>query len=322
VSNGGIAVAGAVVEQSTSIGFRWTAATGMPSIGILPGGTASVGIAISADGLVVAGASGVDSTHTHAIRWTAATGLVDLGTLPGELDSGATGISADGSIVVGSSGVQPFRWTAATGLQPLGLPPGWNHAEVTAVSADGRVVVGNGGGPTEGWHQAFRWTAATGSQVIGPPPPGRDGILAFGVNADGSVVVGTSELGSTHHAAIWTASLGWRELSEYLPTLGIDPTGWNLLEARGIAAGGRAIAGKATLSGFGRAFIVQLDTACAANCDASTAAPVLNVNDFVCFLGRFAAGDPYANCDNSTTPPLLNVNDFTCFVNHYAAGCP
>jgi hypothetical protein len=31
---------------------------------------------------------------------------------------------------------------------------------------------------------------------------------------------------------------------------------------------------------------------CYANCDASTIAPVLNVNDFVCFLNRFAAGCP------------------------------
>ena len=29
----------------------------------------------------------------------------------------------------------------------------------------------------------------------------------------------------------------------------------------------------------------------------------------------------YANCDGSTTAPVLNVNDFTCFMNRYAAGC-
>jgi hypothetical protein len=50
--------------------------------------------------------------------------------------------------------------------------------------------------------------------------------------------------------------------------------------------------------------------------------PVLNVNDFTCFLNAFAAGSPYANCDQSTTPPVLNVNDFTCFLNTFAAGCP
>jgi hypothetical protein len=61
---------------------------------------------------------------------------------------------------------------------------------------------------------------------------------------------------------------------------------------------------------------------CYANCDGSTTEPILNVADFTCFLGKFAAGDPYANCDGSTTEPILNVADFTCFLNKFAAGCP
>jgi hypothetical protein len=61
---------------------------------------------------------------------------------------------------------------------------------------------------------------------------------------------------------------------------------------------------------------------CYANCDSSTTAPVLNVQDFTCFLQRYAANDPYANCDNSTIAPVLNVQDFTCFLQSYAAGCP
>lgn len=63
-------------------------------------------------------------------------------------------------------------------------------------------------------------------------------------------------------------------------------------------------------------------TGCYANCDGSTAAPVLNVNDFTCYLNRFAAGEPYANCDGSAAAPVLNVNDFTCFLNQYAQSCP
>jgi hypothetical protein len=62
--------------------------------------------------------------------------------------------------------------------------------------------------------------------------------------------------------------------------------------------------------------------ACYANCDASTAAPVLNVGDFTCFLQRLAAGESYANCDSSTAAPVLNVGDFTCFLQRFAAGCP
>jgi hypothetical protein len=61
--------------------------------------------------------------------------------------------------------------------------------------------------------------------------------------------------------------------------------------------------------------------ACYANCDESTTPPVLNVQDFGCFLNSFAAGESYANCDGSTTPPVLNVQDFGCFLNAFAAGC-
>jgi hypothetical protein len=63
-------------------------------------------------------------------------------------------------------------------------------------------------------------------------------------------------------------------------------------------------------------------TRCYNNCDASTVSPILNVNDFICFMNSYAAGQAYANCDQSTVPPVLNVNDFACFMNRYAAGCP
>ncbi len=79
-----------------------------------------------------------------------------------------------------------------------------------------------------------------------------------------------------------------------------------------------------TASGGGTGLAIYVGTPCAcyANCDGSTSAPVLNVNDFTCFLNSFAAGSTYANCDGGTVPPVLNVNDFTCFLNKYAAGCP
>jgi hypothetical protein len=69
---------------------------------------------------------------------------------------------------------------------------------------------------------------------------------------------------------------------------------------------------------------------CYANCDLSTAAPVLNVDDFTCFINAFAMAQSesleaqvlhYANCDQSTTQPVLNVDDFTCFINAFALGC-
>lgn len=70
---------------------------------------------------------------------------------------------------------------------------------------------------------------------------------------------------------------------------------------------------------------------CYANCDSSTVEPILNVDDFVCFVNEFAAAQSlppeqqiahYANCDGSTTAPVLNIDDFTCFINAFAEGCP
>jgi photosystem II stability/assembly factor-like uncharacterized protein len=69
-------------------------------------------------------------------------------------------------------------------------------------------------------------------------------------------------------------------------------------------------------------YAVALGSACYANCDGSTAPPILNIADFVCFQQRFAGGDSYANCDGSTTPPILNIADFVCFQASFAAGCP
>jgi hypothetical protein len=68
--------------------------------------------------------------------------------------------------------------------------------------------------------------------------------------------------------------------------------------------------------------ISAIQATCYANCDGSTTAPALNINDFLCFQTRFAAGDSYANCDGSTTAPVLNVNDFLCFQASFATGCP
>jgi hypothetical protein len=70
---------------------------------------------------------------------------------------------------------------------------------------------------------------------------------------------------------------------------------------------------------------------CYANCDGSTAEPILTIDDFICFVNEFALAHAlppsqqithYANCDGSTTQPVLTVNDFVCFINEFAQGCP
>jgi hypothetical protein len=57
---------------------------------------------------------------------------------------------------------------------------------------------------------------------------------------------------------------------------------------------------------------------CYADCDSNR---VLTANDFMCFLNKYAARDPYANCDGSTVSPVMTAADFQCYLNKYAQGC-
>jgi len=54
---------------------------------------------------------------------------------------------------------------------------------------------------------------------------------------------------------------------------------------------------------------------CFADCDGDGE---LNVLDFVCYQGLFAAGEPEADCNDDG---MLNVLDFICFQGEFAAGC-
>ena len=101
-----------------------------------------------------------------------------------------------------------------------------------------------------------------------------------------------------------------------------------MTEARAISANGRSMAGVGFwyLLNQRAGWIVQAATSppslCYANCDNSTAAPILNVADFSCFLRRFVAGDPYALCDGGACcPGCLNVQQFSCFLMKFAYGC-
>ena len=58
---------------------------------------------------------------------------------------------------------------------------------------------------------------------------------------------------------------------------------------------------------------------CYADCDLSEGPTRLNVNDFVCFINKYAALDPYANCN---VDAAIDIADFSCFMTKFAQGCP
>lgn len=62
---------------------------------------------------------------------------------------------------------------------------------------------------------------------------------------------------------------------------------------------------------------------CRADCDRSSGARVLDIFDFLCFQGRYAAGEPYAcDFDLSSGAGVCDVFDFLRFQNAFAEGCP
>jgi probable HAF family extracellular repeat protein len=172
-----------------------------------------------------------------------------LGVLPYGRWSWAYGVSADGTVVVGVSNYlggygSAFRWTASGGMQNLGTPGG-RVSYAYGVSADGAVVVGTAivdyydDWGFYNYARAFRWTASGGMQDLGDLGGGES--EAYGVSADGTVVVGGAfNAAGQWRAFRWTASGGMQDLG----TLGGDRSTAYAVSADGSVvvgwAGGRA----------------------------------------------------------------------------------
>lgn len=215
----------------------------------------------SADGAVIVG-WGATSSGDTAFRWTSGSLAQDLGHLPGASVTRARAVSDDGSIIVGNSGPSTadyaaFRWTSDTGIQPLPIPTEFDSI-AQDISADGSTIVGGYG------FEAFRYSDADGFQNLGALGAAA---YASATSADGSVVVGFAFDG----AFIWDQAHGMRPLRDILVGLGIDMTGWSLLEASAISDDGLTIAGSARIQGGEtQAFVAHIPAP-------SAAAPLLGL---------------------------------------------
>ena len=133
-------------------------------------------------------------------------------------------------------------------------------AGATGVNADGTVVVGYWGvNLAGGLMHAFRWRQGIGMENLGSL--GENVLLSnIRVSADGSTVVGSSGTpGGQVRPFLWTAQTGMLNLQTYLPSIGVNLTGWSLCSAMDISADGRTIVGNACGSPGGTAgFIIHL----------------------------------------------------------------
>ena len=135
---------------------------------------------------------------------------------------------------------------APASLTWLGTMPGDCYSYAYDISGNGSVVVGasyqDGSNPTAAIH-AFRWTSAGGMVSIGDLPGGNVQSDAFGVSADGSVIVGSSSSTRSYSGHPfydepfrWTAGgmQGLGYLSSYASSYG---------SANGVSADGSVVVG-------------------------------------------------------------------------------
>lgn len=208
ISSSGVVVGG----YRSGGGFHWMPTSGDVFIGGLTAG------GVSRDGRTIVGEALDANRRQQAGIWLRGTEWRLLGSVvpnPAPCDnliSTAIDTSGDGKVVVGLAWngctfARAFRWEESTGMVDLGSTVANRSSRADAVSGNGRAVVGFQE-LTNGWWQGARWVDGRQTLFTGP-----DGIVgqAFGVNTDGSIVVGAScrpvtEFDQT--AWVWTAQEG------------------------------------------------------------------------------------------------------------------
>lgn len=250
------------INPETNEAYRWTKATGMQGIGMLPVGYSSQARAISADGQTIVGSSRHFDGNDYidqAFRWSQGGGMEPLGYYNPGIDdepygSYASAVSADGSSVAGET-IAPagiafsvgFLWTEPAGLRTLStasqIPSGIDEYDnVADISGDGARIVGIGYDAFSSNPQFQAFMAETGQtgRLLGTLP-GYVRSAAVAISTDGSTVVGHSEAATGPVRAFrWTDA----ELMQPLPD---SQEGLRPVIASDVSADGSVIVG----SGFG-----------------------------------------------------------------------
>ncbi|MEQ1509555.1 MAG: autotransporter domain-containing protein [Sphingopyxis sp.] len=206
------------------------------------------------------------SGRIAAYRWSPVSGYEAIGSLGSRYDMVATGIDAAGSAIAGTA-IDPatgtdriaFVWRAASGLTSLSHlsnnPAGGVSAASTAeaISRDGTTIVGRSL-DASGFSQAAFWrnSTITGLGFLPGLSPTQTGLFADNatkaqaVNADGSIIVGTTGSGFQNPTSLawrWTSASGMQDLNLFATNAGINLGGYVLTDAVGLSDSGQYITG-------------------------------------------------------------------------------
>jgi hypothetical protein len=219
----------------------------------------------------------------------------------------------------GAGGVFAGGWTTGSLVtQNAGSSDAW----IYRISPEGEVL----------WSRQFGTSG--GDDVSTLAADGSGGVIAAGMT--------TGSLAAPYTGGLWDAWIGrFDSHGEQVWIRQFGAGGQDRAEALVMTPSGVLYLAGGTTGNLGGpnlgswssdAWIAQIvQSACPANCDGSTATPLLTIEDFTCFIQRFSDAVvastsvqriSSANCDASTVVPVLNVDDFVCFVDQYARGCP
>jgi probable HAF family extracellular repeat protein len=232
MTSNGVHVVGSLHTEDGTEAFIWDAVNGARILGDPPtGNRMSIAFAVSADGQYVVGISrsGSGNERFHAFIWDETHGMRFLKNVL--LDQGvdiskwylqsATDISADGRYIIGT-GLAPNgnqqNWVVSLdgSLPPvevpfhgIGSPMGNEQLSLArGLSADGSTVTGIeiNALQTEG----FFWSHQAGLQALSSALPQMGLLAPNGINADGSIIVGTASEGPFY----WHRDNGLQPLSD------------------------------------------------------------------------------------------------------------
>ncbi len=251
----------------------------------------------------------------------------------------------DGMVVVGAinrNAVYTFRksgqsWVRDPKLTPADAAPGDAFGTFVSLSGTGLLVgafnVDGPAGVDQGAGYVFRAGAGNvwnqEAKLLAKDAAPGDLLGSAGSISGNAVVLGAYHV-TVGNVAVAGAAYSYRKVgggwTQTARVQASDPHDGDSFGVGAATDGSDAAMGSQFLDGAqqnsGAAYVYSLGVcACYANCDASTNPPVLNINDFQCFLNAYALQNPYANCDGSTAVPALNVNDFQCYLNKFAVGC-
>lgn len=317
--------------------YRWSAHTESQVLPLLTGGIHSAARAITRDGSMIAGGVNFPDGTAHSVLWHERFGSIDLITTPAWAVFGAWGMSGDGTTLVGTYNAasppmnQPegFVWRASTGpvnvnewLPVLGINPSeWFVYGVSAVSHDGTVIAGIASHSNQSgvyvlrglprdcvsvWEGPKSTTVCTGRQVAFRAVVGGDGPLQYQWTRDGVPLANDARVHGTTDAVLVIDSVWGSDAGQYRCTIS------NLC--------GNSDTASATLAVCPADFDDDGDFSNGHVCGDG-----VDVNDLLCFVAAFEAGDIAADLDDGNAVGVpdagVDVNDLLYFLGRFELGC-